>query len=195
GVPPILRKVQDSVKWTTFFSDSVPIGACSSWNVVDRFHLTVNHVWEKATNFKIGNVMYSKEKISFTRIGEAVLFYLPNVPQGKNLLKFVKARTIRGVRAGFLAGNMDGVPNVVRVWEMTTFRGIETQDGIFNEHCLGYRCASYSGLCGAPLILEDPADYRIAGIHFAGYAGYSGFATHFNKQELVEAMAKISVPQ
>ncbi|ADL38961.1 polyprotein [Oscivirus A2] len=195
GVPPIMRKVQDSVKWISFFSDGVPAGSCSAWNVVDRFFITVFHMWNRATSFKIGNVMYVKDDVKMTRIGEAVLFYLPNVPQGKNLLRFVKARSIKGVKAGFLAGNMDGVPNMVRVWELTTFRGIETQDGIFNEHCLGYRCASYAGLCGAPLVLEDPADYRIAGIHFAGYAGFSGFAVHFMKQEILDAMARISIPQ
>nr|QKE55048.1 MAG: polyprotein [Picornaviridae sp.] len=195
GVPPILKKVHDSVKWVSFFSDSIPVGSCSAWNFVDRFYMTVNHMWEKASSLKIGSVMYNKSDLRSTRIGEAVVFYVPSVPQGKNLLRFVKARSIKGVRAGFLAGNMDGIPNTVRVWDMTVFRGIETQDGIFNEHCLGYRCASYSGLCGAPLILEDPADYRIAGLHFAGYSGFSGFAVHFMKQELLDAMAKLSTPQ
>nr|QKE55042.1 MAG: polyprotein [Picornaviridae sp.] len=195
AVPPILRKVQDSVKWTTFFADSVPIGSCSSWNCVDRFFITVHHMFGKCTSFKIGNVMYNKSDIPSVRIGEAEMFILPNVPQGKNLLKYVKARGIGGVRAGFLAGNLDGVPNVVRVWDLACFRGIETQDGIFNENSIGYRCASYAGLCGAPLILEDPADYRIGGIHFAGYSSFSGFAVHLTKQELLNAMAKLTTTQ
>ena len=95
----------------------------------------------------------------------------PDAPQMKCLDRFIKDCN---AKAGYLVASFPRGPGFIQVSEASYV--VSDCPEITAAECYHYKCVSFPGLCGAPLVLSTPAGPRLVGVHVAGVAGVTGYS-------------------
>nr|QKE55043.1 MAG: polyprotein [Picornaviridae sp.] len=86
-----------------------------------------------------------------------------------SLIRFIRETPHK---TGFLLGHTRGTPVIVRATNIE--RKSLHNDLLDNDDTFQYTASTFVGLCGAPLVVDDPAGPAVVGIHFAGVANIAG---------------------
>nr|UNY48357.1 MAG: polyprotein [Gallivirus sp.] len=151
-------------------SDGDKLSTFSAIGVGQRFFVTADHVVLKdAAQLTIGQKSYPARKI-FT-FKELCMLEAPDAPQMKCLDRFIKDCN---AKAGYLVASFPRGPGFIQVSDASYV--VSDCPEITAAECYHYKCVSFPGLCGAPLVLSTPAGPRLVGVHVAGVAGVTGYA-------------------
>nr|YP_009055056.1 3C [gallivirus A1] len=151
-------------------SDGDKLSTFSAIGVGQRFFVTADHVVLKdKAQLTIGTKTFPARKI-FT-FKELCMLEAPDAPQMKCLDRFIKDCN---AKAGYLVASFPRGPGFIQVSEASYV--VSDCPEITAAECYHYKCVSFPGLCGAPLVLSTPAGPRLVGVHVAGVAGVTGYS-------------------
>lgn len=138
--------------------------------VGQRFFVTADHVvLEDKAQLTIGTKSYPARKVFSFK--ELCMLEAPEAPQMKCLDRFIKDCNSK---IGYLVASFPRGPGFIQLSEASYI--ISDCPEITATECYHYKCVSFKGLCGAPVILSTPAGPRLVGVHVAGVAGVTGYA-------------------
>ncbi|AUG90519.1 polyprotein [passerivirus B1] len=151
----------------------------------DRWVATVTHIGlDRPITVTVDGISYPVTK--HVTHGEICALYVPGMPQCRDIRRFI--RNPRFHQTGTLIAHTNAGPayllaNQVRFGD-TPYPSLTGLTDVYT-----YNAATFDGLCGAPLVLHNPAAASLVGIHVAGVAGVSGVAI-----PLTPLLEKIPVP-
>lgn len=138
--------------------------------VGQRFFVTADHVvLDDKAQLTIADKSYPARKIFSFR--ELCMLEAPEAPQMKCLDRFIKDCNSK---VGYLVASFPRGPGFIQLSDASFI--ISDCPEITAKECYHYKCVSFKGLCGSPVILSTPAGPRLVGIHVAGVAGCTGYA-------------------
>ncbi len=190
GLPQISGKVRGAVH--PIFNSH---GGMSAFNIVGRVWVDPRRFTDHYTeSFTLAGATYQWNQCKIEVCEELLYFRVPTGPMGKDMTKYMRAKpTLYG--SGVMISNLEGYTSIVKATQMRDHGMLRTGDGITHSETVGYIAATYEGLCGAPLISQNPADNHIVGLHYAGYVGHSGFAAIFKLDSVRAVLAIMAVGQ
>nr|WMD01293.1 polyprotein [Gallivirus sp.] len=142
----------------------------SAIGIGSRYFVTADHVvLNDSAQITIGSESHPAHKIFSFK--ELCMLECPTAPQMKCLDRFIKHCNSK---IGYLVASFPRGPGFIQVSNASYV--ISDCPDITAPECYHYDCVSFSGLCGAPLVLSTPAGPRLVGIHVAGVAGCTGYA-------------------
>ncbi len=153
----------------------------------DRWVLTVSHVVPDTTSVVITHEGqdYKPSKVIYD--GEICALYVPGIPQFKDLRRFT--RNIRQHSTGVLPSHTPSGPAFILVSNIR-LRNSPWPTLTGKRDVYYYTGATFPGLCGAPLILQNPGGPSLVALHQSGVAGTSGYAI-----PIADLMAQLEVPK
>lgn len=161
--------------------------------IASRYLVTASHLvvegGDIASEIRVGDSVYSLSEIPWAVDGELAIFKIPG-REYRSLTRFFTPDF--SFKSGFLISAVMTGSTFVRMWNVRR-TPLHIEDVIEEDDALLYECSSFSGLCGSPVILNDPSGVRIVGIHVAGVSGYSGMAVRISPdrwERMVELLAE-----
>ncbi|AFO66657.1 polyprotein [gallivirus A1] len=136
----------------------------------ERYFVTADHVvLDNMAQLTIGDTSYPAYKVFSFR--QLCVLHAPEAPQMKILERFIKDCNSK---IGYLVASFPRGNGYIQVSNAQWV--VSDCPEITSKECYHYSCVSFSGLCGAPLVLSTPAGPRLVGVHVAGVAGVTGYA-------------------
>lgn len=193
GLPSCTSKIMKNVYPIVARRDGVPLFGMSGAFIVGRWFVFPHHLLKPTDSgiepdeLEIGPWVFKLCDLKIERLQELAYVQLP-VREHMSLLRFIVPHSFQ---TGFLLGHARGSPVIVRAWDIEP-RRVETST-LFHEWSWYYKASTFVGLCGALLLVDDPARPTIAGMHFAGIAGKCGASADLMQlaQRLMEEQSKI----
>lgn len=145
----------------------------SGFYLFSRYLLIPTHLREPHhTTLLVGTDTYDWATLQTRELGEITVVHTPTSRQYKDMRRFLGSYPYS---TGILVSQFKAAPLYVRISDNRIvdldFPGIAVCPQAY-----GYRAATFEGLCGSPLVTDDPAGVKILGLHIAGVAGSSGFS-------------------
>lgn len=145
----------------------------SGFYLFSRYLLIPTHLREPHhTTLLVGTDTYDWTTLQTCELGEVTVVHTPTSRQYKDMRRFLGSYPYP---TGILVSQFKAAPLYVRISDNRIvdldFPGIAVCPRAY-----GYRAATFEGLCGSPLVTDDPAGVKILGLHIAGVAGSSGFS-------------------
>nr|WDW25846.1 MAG: polyprotein [Canine picornavirus] len=156
-----------------------------------RVCVTASHLLHGAEWLEIAGLKLKVEEVRKSVDGELVLLEIPT-REYRSLVRFLKPECT--YQAGFLVSSILSGTSYVRFWDCHA-TGLSIEDVIEEPNALVYRCSSFPGLCGSPIIADDPGGISIRGIHVAGVPGYNGMGCEVTQARFERMMCGMSGPQ
>lgn len=155
--------------------------------IFDRWVLTVSHVVSKVEDVVVTleGKDYHPSKVIYD--GEICALYVPGIPQFKDLRRFT--RNIRQHTTGVLPSHTPSGPAFILVSNIR-LRNSPWPSLTGKRDVYYYTGATFPGLCGAPLILQNPGGPSLIALHQSGVAGTSGYAI-----PITDLLAQLTVPE
>nr|YP_009055002.1 3C [Chicken picornavirus 1] len=155
--------------------------------IFDRWVLTVSHVVSRVEDVVITleGRDYQPSKVIYD--GEICALYVPGIPQFKDLRRFT--RNIRQHTTGVLPSHTPSGPAFILVSNIR-LRNSPWPSLTGKRDVYYYTGATFPGLCGAPLILQNPGGPSLVALHQSGVAGTSGYAI-----PVADLLAQLTVPE
>ncbi len=155
--------------------------------IFDRWVLTVSHVVSKVEDVVVTleGKDYRPSKVIYD--GEICALYVPGIPQFKDLRRFT--RNIRQHTTGVLPSHTPSGPAFILVSNIR-LRNSPWPSLTGKRDVYYYTGATFPGLCGAPLILQNPGGPSLVALHQSGVAGTSGYAI-----PIADLLAQLTVPE
>nr|WGC84462.1 polyprotein [Caprine kobuvirus] len=148
--------------------------SASALVLFSRFVLIPTHIVAGATHIRLGNDTFDTATLpNPLDLGpELQLWCFPTLRQFKDMRRFIGLHPHKTGCLLSACGN-----NYTYVRFSNCHRGPLAVGG---QHIMDgayvYNAATFRGLCGAPLVTDDPAGTSILGIHVAGVPGCTGFS-------------------
>ncbi len=141
--------------------------------IYDRWILTVSHVVPDVSSVVITHEGkdYTPSKVIYD--GEICALYVPGIPQFKDLRRFT--RNIRPHTTGVLPSHTPSGPAFILTANVR-LRNSPWPSLTGKREVYYYTGATFPGLCGAPLVLQNPGGPSLVALHQSGVAGTSGYA-------------------
>ncbi|ATY47699.1 polyprotein [aichivirus A7] len=124
------------------------------------------------THLMVGVDKYDWDTLDCEVLGELMIVHTPTSRQYKDMRRFLGSYPYE---TGVLVSQYKEAPLYVRFSD-NRIVDLDFPGVVVCKNAYGYRCASFEGLCGSPLVTDDPAGVKILGLHVAGVAGTSGFS-------------------
>nr|WIM64418.1 polyprotein [Aichivirus D] len=146
----------------------------SAFVLFSRFVIIPTHIVADAAYIKLGNDLFDTATLPDPLdLGpELQLWFFPTLRQYKDMRRFIG---LHPHKTGCLLSAHGNKLTYVRFSNCRrgplTIGGEHVMDGAYV-----YNAATFGGLCGAPLVTDDPAGTSILGIHVAGIPGCTGFS-------------------
>ncbi len=152
----------------------------------DRWVLTVSHVVPDTTSVVITHEGrdYKPSKVIYD--GEICALYIPGIPQFKDLRRFT--RSPRPHTTGVLPSHTPSGPAFILVSNIR-LRNSPWPALTGKREVYYYTGATFPGLCGAPLVLQNPGGPSLVALHQSGVAGTSGYAI-----PIADLMVQLEIP-
>lgn len=151
-----------------------------------RTGVTVRHLFpEDWTHLEIAGRKYERKDVEVTFHYELAYVTLLTGPEYKDIRRFLSERISE---KGYLIGTTNTTQLLVNFWD-ASYRKVN-RDGIVMPDAVGYRTASFEGLCGSPCVCVNNGIATIVGFHTAGIAGYSGFSQKFDYKLTTQSLMK-----
>nr|UNY48378.1 MAG: polyprotein [Sicinivirus sp.] len=155
--------------------------------IYDRWVLTVSHVVPN-----VGSVVITHEGKDYTPSkviydGEICALYVPGIPQFKDLRRFT--RNIRQHTTGVLPSHTPSGPAFILTANVR-LRNSPWPSLTGKREVYYYTGATFPGLCGAPLVLQNPGGPSLVALHQSGVAGTSGYAI-----PIADLLSMLDTPQ
>lgn len=145
----------------------------SGFYLFSRFLLIPTHLREPDhTILMVGADTYDWATLQSLEMGEITVVHTPTSRQYKDMRRFIGSFPYP---TGLLVSQLKAAPLYVRFSDNRVL-DLDFPGAIVCKQAYGYRSATFEGLCGAPLVTDDPAGVKILGLHVAGVAGTSGFS-------------------
>lgn len=155
--------------------------------IYDRWVLTVSHVVPNVASVIITHEGkdYTPSKVIYD--GEICALYVPGIPQFKDLRRFT--RNIRPHTTGVLPSHTPSGPAFILTANVR-LRNSPWPSLTGKREVYYYTGATFPGLCGAPLVLQNPGGPSLVALHQSGVAGTSGYAI-----PIADLLALLDTPQ
>ncbi|AIK23440.1 polyprotein [sicinivirus A4] len=155
--------------------------------IFDRWVLTVSHVVSRVEDVVVTleGRDYQPSKVIYD--GEICALYVPGIPQFKDLRRFT--RNVRQHTTGVLPSHTPSGPAFILVSNIR-LRNSPWPSLTGKRDVYYYTGATFPGLCGAPLILQNPGGPSLVALHQSGVAGTSGYAI-----PIADLLAQLAVPE
>nr|UNY48392.1 MAG: polyprotein [Sicinivirus sp.] len=155
--------------------------------IYDRWILTVSHVVPNVSGVVVTHEGkdYTPSKVIYD--GEICALYVPGIPQFKDLRRFT--RNIRPHTTGVLPSHTPSGPAFILTANVR-LRNSPWPSLTGKREVYYYTGATFPGLCGAPLVLQNPGGPSLVALHQSGVAGTSGYAI-----PITDLLAMLDVPQ
>ncbi|ALO65140.1 polyprotein, partial [Rabbit picornavirus] len=163
----------------------------SALYVHGRLCVTASHVLNGAEWLEVGGVRSAVDDIPKFVDGELVLLEIGS-REYKSLVRFLKPSST--FSTGFLVSAILHGTSYVRFWDCHG-APLSIEDVIDEPNALLYRCSSFPGLCGSPVIADDPSGICIRGVHVAGVPGYNGMGCELSPKRLERMLSSMTVLQ
>ena len=195
GFDPAVMKIMGNVDSFVTLSGSKPIWTMSClWiggrNLIAPSHAFVSDDYE-ITHIRVGSRTLDVSRVTRVDDGELSLISVPDGPEHKSLIRYIRSAS---PKSGILASKFSDTPVFVSFWNgkphSTPLPGVVDEKDSFT-----YRCSSFQGLCGSPMIATDPGGLGILGIHVAGVAGYNGFSARLTPDRVQAFLSNLATPQ
>nr|UNY48375.1 MAG: polyprotein [Sicinivirus sp.] len=155
--------------------------------IYDRWILTVSHVVPNVSGVVVTHEGkdYTPSKVIYD--GEICALYVPGIPQFKDLRRFT--RNIRPHTTGVLPSHTPSGPAFILTANVR-LRNSPWPSLTGKREVYYYTGATFPGLCGAPLVLQNPGGPSLVALHQSGVAGTSGYAI-----PIIDLLAMLDTPQ
>lgn len=155
--------------------------------IFDRWVLTVSHVVSRVEDVVVTLEGKDYRPSKVVHDGEICALYVPGIPQFKDLRRFT--RNIRQHTTGVLPSHTPSGPAFILVSNIR-LRNSPWPSLTGKRDVYYYTGATFPGLCGAPLILQNPGGPSFVALHQSGVAGTSGYAI-----PIADLLAQLTVPE
>nr|UOF38920.1 polyprotein [Bovine kobuvirus] len=176
GPSPALPKIADNV---LPIQAKTPAGVnkCSALYLYNRICIVPTHIVPDNTiQIQLGNDVYDWATLKHVRLGkEMTVIWTPTSRQYRDLRRFLGSHPYP---TGHLISAFQGVPMYIR-FSKNHMVTLDVESVVHEPVAYGYKTPSFEGMCGAPLITDDPAGIKILGFHVAGIVGSTGFSVPF----------------
>lgn len=155
--------------------------------IYDRWILTVSHVVPNVSSVVVTyeGKDYTPSKVIYD--GEICALYVPGIPQFKDLRRFT--RNVRQHTTGVLPSHTPSGPAFILTANVR-LRNSPWPSLTGKREVYYYTGATFPGLCGAPLVLQNPGGPSLVALHQSGVAGTSGYAI-----PIADLLAMLDTPQ
>lgn len=176
GLPAEIGTIMGNVEPVkVYYGECGPSMAQVTW-LFKRTCVTVGHILEDPkygewTHMDIGRLRVTPNNCQIVLKEELAYITVDKGPEHKDLRRFL---TQNEQKEGFLVAHPSGYQTLLKFWDAR--KTSVYRNGINMENAVGYRCSSFVGLCGAPLIYVQKNVAKIGGFHTAGVVGHSGFS-------------------
>nr|WOW96250.1 polyprotein [Caprine kobuvirus] len=179
SLSPALPKIADNVYPITTHSPSIGKSSSCGFFLFSRFFLAPTHIVpDDTTRIMLGPDGYDWNTLPHLRLGnEMTLIYFPTARQHRDLRRFIGSFPYP---TGHLISTLSGPPVYLR-FSKNRLVHLDIPDVVSEPEAYGYKAPTFRGLCGAPLITDDPAGVKLLGLHVAGVVGSSGFSVPIHK--------------
>lgn len=145
----------------------------SGFYLFSRYLIVPSHLREPHhTRLLVGIDAYDWATLDCREFGELMVVHTPTSRQYKDMRRFIGAHPYP---TGILVSQFKTAPLYVRISD-NRIVDLDFPGVVVCAQAYGYRAATFEGLCGSPLVTDDPAGVKILGLHVAGVAGSSGFS-------------------
>lgn len=145
----------------------------SGFYIFDRYLLLPTHFREPDHVYlMVGPDRYDWATLRCKVLGELMIVHTPTSRQYKDMRRFIGQYPYP---TGLLVSQLKAAPLYVRFSD-NRILDMDFPGAIVCKQAYGYRATTFEGLCGSPLVTDDPAGVKILGIHVAGVASTSGFS-------------------
>lgn len=155
--------------------------------IFDRWVLTVSHVVSRVEDVVVTHEGRDYRPSKVIHDGEICALYVPGIPQFKDLRRFT--RNIRQHTTGVLPSHTPSGPAFILVSNIR-LRNSPWPSLTGKRDVYYYTGATFPGLCGAPLILQNPGGPSLVALHQSGVAGTSGYAI-----PIADLLAQLTAPE
>nr|AFR11852.1 polyprotein [Salivirus sewage Bangkok] len=195
GFDPAVMKIMANVDSFVSLSGTKPIWTMSCLWIGGRNLIVPSHAFEsddlEITHIRVGSRTFDVSRVTRVDDGELSLIAVPDGPEHKSLIRFIRPAS---PKSGILASKFSDTPVFVSFWNgkphSTPLPGVVDEKDSFT-----YRCSSFQGLCGSPMIATDPGGLGVLGIHVAGVAGYNGFSARLTPERVQNFISQLATPQ
>lgn len=184
---PAIPKLADNVRPISSYSGERQVGAMSCFFLHGRVCVTASHLLDGADSILFEGTRYPLEEIPTAIDGELALLSLP-VREYRSVVRFLRPEC--SYQSGFLISSILSGTSYVRFWDCNP-ASLRIEDVIDESDALLYRCSSFPGLCGSPVVADDPSGISIRGIHVAGIPGYNGMGCAFSKERFERMLSDL----
>nr|UZV41923.1 MAG: polyprotein [Feline kobuvirus] len=172
GLSPALPGISQNVVHVESGSGNEKV-VMSGFYIFSRYLLVPTHLREPHhTTLLVGTDAYDWATLPTLTLGELTLVHTPTSRQYKDMRRFIGAHPHP---TGILVSQYKAAPLYVRFSDNRVL-DMDFPGAIVCKQAYGYRAATFEGLCGSPLVTDDPAGIKILGLHVAGVVGTSGFS-------------------
>nr|QGH59214.1 polyprotein [Porcine kobuvirus] len=174
SLSPALPKIADNVYSIATKSPSMGRSVSCGFFLFSRFFLAPTHIIpDDTTRISFGPDNFDWATLQHRRLGkELTIIHFPTIRQHRDLRRFIGYHPYP---TGHLISTLSGPPVYLRFsknrWVTLDLPGVVEEPKAY-----GYKAPTFQGLCGAPLITDDPAGVKLLGLHVAGVTGCSGFS-------------------
>nr|QQM16352.1 MAG: polyprotein [Kobuvirus sp.] len=172
GISPAVPGISNNVVHVES-GDGLHKNVMSGFYIFSRFLLVPTHLREPHhTTLMVGTDTYDWATLQTQDFGEITIVHTPTSRQYKDMRRFVGAHPFP---TGLLVSQFKAAPLYVRISD-NRILDLDFPGVVVCKQAYGYRAATFEGLCGSPLVTDDPSGVKILGLHVAGVAGTSGFS-------------------
>ncbi|AVX29483.1 polyprotein [Marmot kobuvirus] len=172
GVSPAIPGISQNVVHVES-GNGLEKNVMSGFYLFSRYLLIPTHLREpNHKTLLVGTDAYDWATLQTLELGEITVVFTPTSRQYKDMRRFIGAHPYP---TGLLVSQLKSAPLYVR-FSGNRVLDMDFPGAIVCKQAYGYHAATFEGLCGSPLVTDDPAGVKILGLHVAGVAGTSGFS-------------------
>lgn len=177
GPSPALPKIAENVL-PIQAKTSNGVSKCSALYLFSRICIIPTHIVPDDTvQIQIGTDVYDWATLKHVRLGkETTVVWTPTSRQYRDLRRFIGSHPYP---TGHIISAFQGVPMYIR-FSKNHVVNLDIESVVHEPIAYGYKTPSFEGMCGSPLITDDPAGIKLLGFHVAGIVGSTGFSVPFH---------------
>lgn len=183
AIPPNIGTIMKNVQVFKVYSAEKTVTAQITF-LYSRFGVSVMHLFpEDWTEVEVAGRVFPRDQVEVTFHHELAYVNLKTGPEYKDLRRFCSNLVSQ---TGYLIGTTNTAQILVNFWDASKKK--VNRDGFYMPDAVGYRTASFEGMCGSPCICVQNGIANIVGFHTAGIAGYSGFSQAFDFKLVTQSL-------
>lgn len=172
GMSPALPGIAANVVHVESADDNQK-SVMSGFYIFSRYLIIPTHLREPShTRLMVGADVYDWATLQTQTMGELTIVHTPTSRQYKDMRRFIGSYPYP---TGIIISQYKTAPLYVRFSD-NRIVDLEFPGVVVCKAAYGYRAATFEGLCGSPMVTDDPAGVKILGLHIAGVTGTSGFS-------------------